>query len=527
MKERSGQMPEVGEFRQIFHLPLIFQGDGAFNSQAVVNKLVKDGKWEPVQAVRPEDEGLFAEYVYFHDFVRDFLYPNPDSDKPAFRLLHVQNPSNLVVRLSEASPPIGLKVERQTLHVFETGALVLTVEVLVNGKLSLPDAMQLVDKLRRSYVPYWDDKGLPGGVPHRIDFQGPDDEAPCASPVEATIRPTKEECAAHLHAHISTGQDAPIIEPWETWLEGIDLATWRDPSDERVPVMSFIVLAPQEGVSARDTMKAIKDSEWAQLAEADGQSEHFLYNPVFLEQKEKIWFYDRFFPHEDMDDKVASRHVFGGAHYAFVTVSGSMTDLLRTHFTRHYAQIGLIVRFEIATLLAFSSQLTELVSKFDRDPKRDSAEYRFRKDLVVLRQRFLRFVHRFHFTGVSSQIQPTEMLSHWRASTGLDDLFEDVSNEINSAGDFATTLMAQDEAEAANRIATAATYLAILGLPAALLAMPVFDAAFVKRLVSDALCDGQCADATKLALWGLAYVELSVASMCAFVLFSRVWGKKR
>lgn len=246
---------------------------------------------------------------------------------------------------------------------------------------------------------------------------------------------------------------------------------WRDPSDERIPVLSHITLAVPEDMTVRTAMQQVAHSDWIRLVDAeiaDGATRldapRMPYNTEFLAAKQDDYFYDRFMSDENMPDYMGTRQLFGGAHYGIVGAGGFHSSTVLGHFRRQYAQLALISRLEFSALLAFSSRLTEMVAKLDDSGRTEKARENFDGALRKLQEDFLSFTHRFRFTGVSSQIQPSEMFEKFRTSLGLDGLYADVKDEIQSAVDLSATLRAEREAVSAARL----TQLATLGLPAGL-----------------------------------------------------------
>lgn len=75
--------------------------------------------------------------------------------------------------------------------------------------------------------------------------------------------------------------------------------------------------------------------------------------------------------------------------------------------------MALLVNMELAALLATSSRITEAVERLERAwaDRRRSSEAReiFRREIMSIQEDFLSFVHRFRFTDVSNQIQPSEL----------------------------------------------------------------------------------------------------------------------
>ncbi len=449
----------VSRFRQIHHLPLIWQGRGRFVPATIREQLVAAG-WAPIddplnalsEDSKQPDPDVFNEYVYFHDFARKFLYP--DGDAAPFQLFRRENPGGISAEFGNDCGWHGFEIVRLTLHLFRTGTIVITVETLHDGKgnLTLAQVQTIIDHFRRSYTPFWSN-GQPQRVPRCLRLTSG----------KSAGEQTQGAMVDFLHENRGTGADAPLLEPWKSWVAPLNQADWRDPSDERVPVMSFIALKQTE-TTPGDTMLRIRDGDWFRLAEADETgSALFEYNPDFLAPLHNRYFYDRFYPHERTYNYYATRHVFGGAHYSMVTVDNSFAVfMLETHFRRHYEKLALIARFEFASLLAFSSRLTGLVADLERGQEHNE----FRANVLKVHEEFLEFTHRCRFTGISSQIQGAEMFARWRASLGLDRLYEDVKAEVTSAADFAHATEANTRALQANRLAGFGLYAAaILAAP--------------------------------------------------------------
>ena len=454
---------KVSLFRQIHHMPLVWQGEGDFLIDEICKDLTKTPKsWceieNPLRALSKSrddaDPDVFNEVVYFHDFARDFLYPH--GKNPAFRLFEKRNPGTITASFANNGGTHDFTIERLTLHIFRTKTAILTVETLHKAQeapINLAQVQTIIDHFRRSYTPFWNDEH-PSKVPTKLEL---------SDGTKATKQKQSEMIKA-LEDNFGACADAPLLEPWASWLERLNLKDWRDPNDERVPVMSFILLKKTEG-SNRDTLNQIRKSDWFRLAEADESGKEYAYNPAFLARLEAGFFYDRFMPDPLMPDYLATRHIFGGAHYCVVSVddvqndpknSNFPRDIIQTHFRRHYEKMALAARFEFASLLAFSARITNAVKPLE-DPKASKhTRDRFRADILTIHEEFLEFTHRYHFTGISSQIQASEMFKHWRTSQDLDRLYQDVKDEITSASQYAQTVQADNKANEANALARVA-----------------------------------------------------------------------
>ena len=293
---------------------------------------------------------------------------------------------------------------------------------------------------------------------------------------------TLDRCDIGIFAHWKE-----IIQPLSSHLqkcEGTRRWLWRDPSDERISINSFILLA-SDG-SDQHAIRRVRYSDWIRLADAEEPGELLPYNADFIEQTISGVFYDRFMPHEDSIPYLATRHVFGGNHYSCVTAGSFAKNVLQSHFRRHYTQLSLVARFEQAALLAISSRLSQAVEAFSGE-KGDRS--RLEREILDIQDQFLQFVHRYRFTGISSQTQGAEMFTHWRESLGLDRLFEEVQQEVEAAAASVRARQQERETLAATELNVLAAVGVVLGLVAALMGanLLVQDSSYLPFAVSTPL----------------------------------------
>ena len=545
MRARPASEIPVAAFRQIFQWPLVLRIDReagpatdgiAWHVDNTAEELAKAAPfWTEIDdpLFSPDDatvRGSYEEFVYFHDFTQRFLYPTPEDAPPVFRLW-----TSRYIRWIEAD--VGgrthrFSVDRLTLHLFRLGAAVLTLEVASqppSGRpLSLADVQTVIDRLRRSYAPYWDDPGTEAaGSPTEVRLRDVQDRI-----IGKPSQPLARNDALDA---LKRDRDAPVYDHWRELIWPLTIGRqpgqWRDPSDERVPCLSYISLTRAHWDPAA-CLEAVREGDWVRLADADGAgSDAHACNPDFVREPCRTAFYDRFFPHAEMRG-TAARHLFGGAHYAVVGAGWFFDTILLRHFRRHYAQLALIARFEMAMLLAFSSRITQAVADRDRPaaddrppgasqvlaglaagrracprrsrerdrhasflvrrlrawnralgppvaailgrPRPGTAEARFEDAILDIQNDFLTFTHRFHFTGVSSQIQAAEMHDRWCRSLGLRELYADVRGELESAAAAVRSAQAQRAAEESTQLTRIATWGVVLGLIVGALGANIF-----------------------------------------------------
>jgi len=485
-EKTSAEKRPVGIFRQVHHWPVILRD--------CIEEATLDPAWvlktDPLKILQTADaesnKWAVQEFNYFHDTIQEFLYARSDGSgkqgKAAFTLYERNDIQTIDVAIGKRTHTF--RVERLTLHVFDTSPCVaiLTLETLHQRReddatLSLADVQTLIDHMRRSYAPYWEGQ-TPGRCPTSVTIRKSGENAffPISENRELTAQ------SAFKVIEKDRRNDAPIFEHWRV-LAGLrlngceEICEWRDPSDERIPVMSFIALLPIGSETPRRTMQKVKEEDWVRLADAEQSGTGWPYNREFLRDLEKRAYYDRFFPDDHQREDVATRHIFGGAHYCLVSVTQPQKsfdvarDMLQAQFRRHYTQMSLCVRLEMAILLGFSRRAALAAAKLQEDPAKKSE---FAKRVIDLHRDFLVFVSRFRFTGVSSQIQGQEMFDRWRESLGLRALYDDVRTELEATAAYVRTDQEKRRADAADKLNTIAFWIAGIALVVGLMATPIW-----------------------------------------------------
>lgn len=476
------QIP-VSRFHQTYYLPLIFKGEGEGKKIDAMQGKIKVG--EPLADERPDAE-KFSEWSYFHDFLRDTIFESTAKGKQQYKRLVLEAPDALDFVFREKpytskdeEKRFAAKVNKSVVHLFGNGVAVVQVELGYENARTLTDVLTLTECTRRLWPPYWVEgyvdeetqKPVPrvgGGVPMFSGLTGQ---------TQGSANPED------MWAAVLDNKPTPLLQHWKLLLKGFDLNDWRMPSDERLFVQSFMALEKNQASNAA-TLKQIDQATWWRIAECDGPNssvagdqEAFAYNQEHLVNQVPNPFYDRFLPAEGMPDYIATRQVIAASHHALVTVDNpgsdpNFADTLKVHFEHHYARMALLIRHEHASLLAYSRRMSNLVRDAADNNLGDSD---LTKEIVRLRRDFLNFTHMYRFTGVSDQIQPTEMYNMWRKNSWLVELYADVSAELQVATDFANAQSAQQEAQRASTLADAAAVLAVVLIPFTILATPWID----------------------------------------------------
>ncbi|WP_339774712.1 hypothetical protein [uncultured Thalassospira sp.] len=478
---RATEIP-VKDFRQIFVWPLVLDkkpGENWFNdlSKKICGpnwKKVSD-LWQPVTGKQDDNDnsilGTYEEAVYFHDFVRDFLYQKDgDAQQKVFQRKDLKT-LTATIGDGTSDKDYHFAIDHCTLHFFPFGVAILTLELGfdagANTPLTLDQAQTLIDYLRRAYAPFWKD-GAPGLSPKNVTIN----DVPCG------LGDLQDRTTASAAMH-KRGFREPMFPWWEHILaplviEGTKAAkenkepVFRQVLDERIPVMTTLSLTRGEG--HRSNLERVSDGDWFRLAAADAAgNDPYPYNPDFLEHYRDSFFYDRFHAHRDGGQSGATRFLFAGYHFAAVGAGWFFDNLVTEHMRRHYRQMVFIVQLEHATLLMLSSRLSHAAKH--KNLKNETKN--FRTEVIEIENEFLNFTHRYRFTGVSNQLQGTEIYDKLRQSMGIDRLFDDVRTELQQASEFALALEQHEATEASHQLTEVATLGVVIGIVVGALGMNV------------------------------------------------------
>ncbi|SNY91600.1 hypothetical protein SAMN04515647_1829 [Cohaesibacter sp. ES.047] len=475
-----------------------------------------ENKRRKADCIKHEND-KYAEFVFFHEVIQDFLYqrrPISSTNRPnrdAVSRLHLfkrDDITQLKVKLAHDEGKgleITLDVDRCNLYLASTGIVLLALEVSWNEGsknsppvLSLADVESLTDQLRRCYSPF---VHLPFKLSSKADEEESYRSGLCPEQVDLIFSPSrtpilkqpkqrlavieerrqalddsgKHKRSPQLFPHwqelIAPFNPVNVSQSDQAYMTTIGKGmpfTCRHIMDERIPIMTFLSLSKQncDGPSCLST---VSRGDWVRLCFADGSgADPMPYNPLFLRDFEEKHCYDRFFLSPATPDK-AVRLMF--ASYAFTTVGAGdyFDNILQEHFRRHYFQMSLLAYLEHSTLLGFSKRLTNVVASYeeDRNDKRPDpkVEQQFHRAISDLKREFLLYTHQYRFTGISNQVQPIEMYNQWREVIGLNSLYEDVKQELDTATDFLLAIDQQQQTDSAANL----NVLASLGLAASLI----------------------------------------------------------
>lgn len=450
------------KFHEILFWPLELSAKSALTPDAIEEWIGENCKGKPWRVIDPYDRGTapcaetrYAEFVYFHPFVRRFLYPGT-ADKQHLKILVRDDVQQVHIQLGCGHFDGILKVNRVHLYIFQTNVAILVVEVESTVPLTRIDGMAMLEQFRKVYAPYWFDK-KGGKCPKLVQWQ---DKAGMPIGPPSTYH--------HFEAQKQSVEDAdwrrpPVSEHWNWLLAGLlescpknerkEKQLYFDQiEDERMPAMCFITTAAPHHLSLPDLQRLCF------FDEATDNPCSSTYSPFFLKDFVQNHCYDRYWDAENsVNSWMSTRYLCSG--YGFTVLgqagNGFVEDAasgLLAHFRHHYFQLGLIAHFHRASLLQFSRRFSESVqSEKNRDEQ--------------LNRDFAQFVTGYWFNEVSNQMQGSELFQFWAGQLGNQKLLEHVVREKRLAIELDESSKIQEDGKRVKSLTEALTTLTMLLVP--------------------------------------------------------------
>ena len=482
---------DIRAFRQILFLPLTLSL-GEKDDKRTIACAVKgiadalaseDSRWEEIKdhlnhLGSVTDAYAYSEFVYFHPYIQQFLYDGPDAEagdsKSKHRALRLfkrkqRGALDLKFLCNDKLVSIQLPIDRLHLYLFDLGVAILVVELAppncprVNSgsaseeNFTLAHVLALQNAVRRLYPAYFKRAGdawTTGEYPVSLRWSLAMDERPLW---------TSDWIDAVAERRVN-----PIDPTWMRILDPLPIETdskdksrrWRQIVDERMPSMVFLAVEKPQEISRGDLIRLC-------LMDDPGPSDALPYSSSFLQDFERESCLDIFWHY-------GARYMFSG--YSMTALGGGdpknpddfFCHTIGKHFRRHYFQMGLLIQFQFAALLAFSHRVSEAT----RLKQEHGADW-FREEMQRIEERFLTFEQRYWFTQISNQMQAREMYDLWIERTGVRKIYEEVRDQVRAANDFLDAQAQNRQAAAAERLSIVATYGVVAGLAIGALGMNV------------------------------------------------------
>jgi hypothetical protein len=536
-------------------------GERAKVVQRQIRCLLRDRAWQSVDDLlhhigppRAADANVddirhsYAELTYFHEFVQHFLFSRRGATGPLKLFRRTDIPRvDVVFTLESQTIVYGMAIERMNLYVLDSlGVALLTLSLrselgdsgtaslrfggtdaadgavhgnfdkLATRPLMLADVQRFNDGFRRAHAPFLvidkPHRLVPpvrdGYVPRAVRWHGtsstdllPQTGASESATVARELRRGTGPRSVPPFAHF-----AGLLKGWRIAPRGAEGDTWRHMADDRLHLLSRITLPDQAAYAA------ISDGDWARLCFVDAPgNDPWPYASTFLCAEQDRHYYDRFHYDPGESSHSPSRYLVCGYALLAVGCGWFFEEHVTEHMHRHYYQLMLLAQIERVALLAISGQISRAVRRHESDGGSALEKLaRFEARLQATEQDFLQFVHRFRFTGVSDQMQPTEMFAMLRRNMHLPELYADIKDELTTATDFLAMQNQQRQTASATRLSVVATFGVILGLAFALLGINILNAEDVRDLLG-LVTEGAAGGADAAAALGILALTVGLS----------------
>jgi hypothetical protein len=476
----AGDTPMVRKFSEIILYPLqLARMPGQSASIANRETLLASGSvWRDVSDDMTGSSGAareqhYTEFVSFMPDVQRFLYgegTGAAAIPPAIRVFRRSDVAAARVVLKAGDAPILFAIPRVELYFFHDIDLAVLAVEFSGGGLTLAQAQDALFRLARAYPTSWDEAGGPVHCCETVELLDAGGQVLAVADYADKTRYVAAVCdhrAAEIAAHW-----AFLLAPLMSEHAGGDGAIpFHLVEQDRMPLLAWLALDEVRGVSRDDWVRL-------GLASAPGKSGVSPFGAGYLADFEARYCYDRFWDGNCGDDDVTTRMTCSG--YAFLMAgecaSARFVDPehgILAKFRHQYFLLALIAHFHRATLMGFRDRLVTAMGLLsDYAPENVK---RFKREIRLTHENFLRFTHRYWFSEVTTQGPAHDIFARWTRELGTDHLFREVREEVNDMMDYLDSDGLRRQANSVVRL-TVVTFFGLIGTVATgVLGMNVFD----------------------------------------------------
>ena len=461
----------VREFRQTFLYPVqLVPAPGQVQTASSWERLMAlDCAWRDVSDDWAEADDLsrerrYAEFVAFMPDVQRFLYGagprGAGGDRSGVSPLRVFRRSDVakaIVTLRRGEPPLSFDVSRVELHFFYDIDLAILAVEIAGRDLTLAQAQDALFRVGRAYPTAWEDDGSGAHCCDSVRLLGEDGQVLAVSDYEQKARYLAS--VSEHRAPAMAGHWAYLLDPLQPEHTGGDAAIpYRQLEQQHFPQLAYLAV---------DDPRCIGRDDWMRLglATAPGQPGAPPFGKAFLDDFEARYCYDRFWDDARGDDQTTTRMICSGHTFVMVGDAGCprFTDCekgILAKFRHQYFLLALIAHFHRAALLVFRDRLATAISQLE-DYAPETVK-RFKREIRLTHENFLRFTHRYWFHDVSSQGPARDLFSRWVAQLETDRLFAEVREEVNDMIDYIDSDGLRRQANSVVRL-TVVTFFGLIG----------------------------------------------------------------
>jgi hypothetical protein len=485
MSANTTNSSNVANFRQVLLWPVqLVTDDNELETQKYWEYLKSSSantSWHEIEdeftsSGKQLSESSYHEFVSFMPFAQRFLYgEGKHSTGYGESPIHIFSRSDIAqvrITIEHNQAPITLQVAHTELYFFfDVDVAILVIEV-VGKAIELPNAMEVLYRLGRTYPNEWDENGDGKHCAKLVEWLGRDGQVLSVSDYE-----NKKRYLEFVKEHNVTC----VSKHWEYLMQPLvqhssnaeGRIRYREIEYQRMPLMSYLAFDNVQQLSRGDMIRL-------GLGAGYGDSHTLPYSEKFLANFEQNHCYDRYWDGTMQDSSHTTRLMCTGQSF---TVLGSNQNSfftndktgIKNNFKKQYFLLYLIAHFQKAALLMLSDRLVQAISRLDINSP-DSIKT-FRLSIRHTTETFLRFTHRYWFQSVSDQVVARDIFTMMHAQLKINDLFEITHRRIMDMAEYLEAEEIRRQADTVVRL-TVVTILGLVGtMTSGLLGMNIFSLA--------------------------------------------------
>lgn len=456
----------VEKFTSFFVFPFSLPPGAKLGSNALWEKSYFSIPQRPDEILEWEYQRNYAEYIYFHEYVRGFIFPCSKQDttssentallykyklktKPQITLTY-KTSRGVEFDSEKSEKTISAWIQGIYLYIYPHDIGILTIEtgntqnnkdqvlkdkVPDNAEVAVSGAEILLfnDMFRRIYPAYFenDKNGLFEQIknkefPWTVSVHTPD---------ELLYEYKAKDFVPTTHLKPNwTGKLTPVSL---SYVEGL-LGSFFSPEsnqaympilDDRMLVYSYIAFP----MNAQETL-------------TPRELEVFFSRFLYVESPENNYRYEEEFTKKMIAQNTYKRWEHYNTKTGFSRYSGAFLyfgheEYLHRPFASMYYQMFLLIVYYRSCLIRFADQIASISKQFTKvDIELLNPSSQFLKQLSSLHGRFMKFMNVHWFKEVTNQDQGIELFSLMRQAFDLDDMYAQVKEEIERADELVQLL---------------------------------------------------------------------------------------
>ncbi|MEN9657985.1 MAG: hypothetical protein RL571_1450 [Pseudomonadota bacterium] len=424
-------------------------------------------------------ERHYREFVTFLPYVQRFLYGEgaaeaANTDSYGGSPLHVFRRHDICsVRMHYKD---GTRQDFKVAHVdlyffYDIDVVILALEILADN-VPLSRVQDTLFRFGRAFPAQWDEDRTAASCLQAVkwlDAKG------------GVIAASDYDDKSKFLSHVGEFRAAPMAQHWDALLRPLVLhhseeegeLRYRQIEYHRMPLMAYLAFDDPFDLTDEDFYRL-------GLVTRPAKGGDLPYTPKVFQEFEVNCCYDRFWVPERRHDSSSTRMMCDG--HAFVLVGKQGHGFFSDPYTgalgqfRHqYFLLMTIAHFHKAALLIFSDRLAVALSRLQVGDVKSAR--RFKRDIRVLQEAFLRFTQRYWFSEVSNQVVADQLFHMARRHLGTEALFAEVRESIHSMSQYLENDDLRRQADTVVRL-TVVTILGLVGTTVTgFLGMNLFDLA--------------------------------------------------